>query len=266
MPTLVSGINYGLDFATGVIEGLVWNFNQKLASDNPELLVNVAALGADLNLTTPRAPSLSSETDLIQVWLDGRFVNKATMTPTEPVNAVEPVRNTEHKQFDQVFIHQSMLDSALFELYGKDIRINADADLQAQLVQIFYELDDYYGSDLKMMLDLNVVKKEGEAIQMNTEHGVMVGNLPEGGLNANLAILCTNATTTTPETAFELNLDVKANVNASFNNFVIYSAVNDVTISNTKVTADNIGLEYHAFDDLFTSIAKSKADTFNVKH
>ena len=133
-------------------------------------------------------------------------------------------------------------------------------------MQIFYELDDYYGSDLKMMLDLNVVKKDGEAIQMNTEHGVMIGNLPEGGLNANLAILCTNATTTTPETAFELNLDVKANVNASFNNFVIYSAVNDVTISNTKVTADNIGLEYHAFDDLFTSIAKSKADTFNVKH
>ena len=97
---VVSGINYGLSFAEGIVEGLVWNFNQKLASGNPEMLVSVAALNADLNLTTPRAPSLSSETDLIQVWLDGRFVNAATMVQTIDVNTVEPVRNTEHKQFD----------------------------------------------------------------------------------------------------------------------------------------------------------------------
>ena len=100
MPMVVSGINYGLSFAEGIVEGLVWNFNQKLASGNPELLVGVSALNADLNLTTPRAPSLSSETDLIQVWLDGRFVNAATMVQTMDVNTVEPVRNTEHKQFD----------------------------------------------------------------------------------------------------------------------------------------------------------------------
>ena len=97
MPMVVSGINYGLSFAEGIVEGLVWNFNQKLASGNPEMLVSVAALNADLNLTTPRAPSLSSETDLIQVWLDGRFVNAATMVQTIDVNTVEPVRNTEHK-------------------------------------------------------------------------------------------------------------------------------------------------------------------------
>ena len=263
---LVQGINYGLSFVDGIIEGLVWNFNQRLASAQPELLVNVAALGADLNLTTPRAPSLSSETDLIQVWLDGRFVDATTMDPTEPVNAVEPVRNTQKKQFDQVFIHQSMIDSALFQLYSKDFSIVADPDLQAQLMQIFYELEDHYGKDLKMTLDVSFVKKDGEAIKFNTATGVEIGNIPEGGLNTNLAILCSNATTTTPEVAMELNLDVKANVNASFESFVIYGAINDVAVSNTKVVADNIGLDYHAYDALFTSIVKGKSDTFNIKH
>ena len=64
---------------------------------------------------------------------------------------------------------------------------------------------------------------------MSTENGFEIGTL-----NTNLAIMCTNATTTTPEMAMELNLDVKANVNASFNNFVIYGSVHDIAVSNTK--------------------------------
>ena len=64
LPLLVSGINYGLAFADGVVEGMVWDFNQKLASAQPELLVNVMP-NINLNLTTPRAPSLSSDSDLI---------------------------------------------------------------------------------------------------------------------------------------------------------------------------------------------------------
>ena len=36
LPMLVQGINYGLSFVDGVIEGLVWNFNQKFASAQPE--------------------------------------------------------------------------------------------------------------------------------------------------------------------------------------------------------------------------------------
>ena len=159
-----------------------------------------------------------------------------------------------------------MVDSALFALYAKQFDMKATDDLQNQLVQIFYELEDYYGKDFKMTLDVSFVEKEGEAVQMSTENGFEIGNIPEGGLNTNLAIMCTNATTTTPEMAMELNLDVKANVNASFNNFVIYGSVHDIAVSNTKVVTDNIGLDYHAYDDLFTAIAKGKADTFNIEH
>ena len=93
----VSGINYGLKLAEGVIEGLAWGLNQKIASDM-NMLVNLSALNADINVTTTRAPSLSQETDLINVWLDGRFVNAKTMQSSELVNTVEPVRTTDHLQ------------------------------------------------------------------------------------------------------------------------------------------------------------------------
>lgn len=85
-------------------------------------------------------------------------------------------------------------------------------------------------------------------------------------MNTTVTFLCSNATTTTPEKAVELNLDVKANVNASWDNFVIYAAASDVLISNTAVTFDKVGLDYHAFDSLLTSVAVSMSDNFNLSH
>ena len=128
---VVSGINYGLSLAEGVIEGLAYGLNQKMANGNYDMLVGVRGLNADLNLTTPRAPSMSADTDLIQVWLDGRFVDSSTMQPLEPVNAVEPVRTTtKPAQFDQIFVHESMIDSLLFDLYTMDKKITPNAALK----------------------------------------------------------------------------------------------------------------------------------------
>ena len=90
--------------------------------------------------------------------------------------------------------------------------------------------------------------------------------MPSGGLNTTITFLCTNATTTTPEKAIELNVDIVANVNASFESFVIYASINDVAISNTIVTYDLVGLDYHPYDDLLTSVATSITTDFNVAH
>jgi len=32
MPTVVTGINFGINLAEGILEGLVWGLNKKLAS------------------------------------------------------------------------------------------------------------------------------------------------------------------------------------------------------------------------------------------
>merc|ERR1711920_255197 len=118
----------------------------------------------------------------------------------------------------------------------------------------------------ELELEVSFTKTEGEIIKFNTKDGVELGNIPSGGLNTTLAILCTNKTTTTPELAVELNLDVKANVNASWEEFVIYATINDPMISNTIVTQDNVGMDYHAFDELLSSVAVTMSDTFNLSH
>ena len=117
-----------------------------------------------------------------------------------------------------------------------------------------------------MELAVSFDKSEGEAIKFSTKDGIEIGNIPSGGLNTTVTIMCSNATTTTPEKAIELNLDVAANVNASWDNFVIYAAAKDVMISNTQVNYSIMQLDYHAFDELLTSVAKSMTDVFNESH
>lgn len=55
-------------------------------------------------------------------------------------------------------------------------------------------------------------------------------------------------------------------MNASFESFVIYAAVNDIGIANTHVTYERIQLDYHNFDALLTDMLKSIADDFNIVH
>ena len=101
---------------------------------------------------------------------------------------------------------------------------------------------------------------------MDTKKGIEIGNIPSGGLNTTVAINCKNATHTKSETAVELNFDIHANVNASFESFVIYLAANNAAIANTKVTKDIVSLEYHNFDQILTSVITSMTDDFNLVH
>lgn len=99
MPQVVSGINYGLNMVEGVIEGLVWGLNKKL--DTPDLfIVQLINKLPPLNITASTAPLMDEETDLISVWLDGRFVDKSATTPFVPVNDYAAVRNTDKKQME----------------------------------------------------------------------------------------------------------------------------------------------------------------------
>ena len=221
MPQVVGGINYALNMAEGIIEGLVWGLNKKL--ETPDLFtVQLIDSLPPVNITAPTAPLMDEDTDLISIWLDGRFVDKSASSPFVAVNDVAPVRNTDGLQMEQFFIHQSMFDSLLFSLYTMDKTIKADANIKAQLLQIFYELGQYYGpEEVDFYLDLSFDKTSGEPVQFDTEKGIEIGKMADGGLKTNLVISCTNSTTTTPEKAVEMNFELAANINAAWNSFVI---------------------------------------------
>lgn len=65
---------------------------------------------------------------------------------------------------EQIFIHQSMVDSVLFELYAADKTITPSGSLRDQLLQIFYEIGHTYGQDVTMELDLSFTQTQGELV------------------------------------------------------------------------------------------------------
>lgn len=105
-----------------------------------------------------------------------------------------------------------------------------------------------------------------DVVTFDPHDGIRIGNPNLGDLNVNLNISCTNSTVTTPELAVALNLDFRTNVNASFESFVINGAINDPQVYSTVVVEDKVGLDYHNFDPLLTSVIKAIADDFNIIH
>lgn len=99
MPTIVSSINYGLNMAEGIIEGLVWGLNKKLESPDFFAVQLIDKLPA-VNITASTAPLMDEETDLISIWLDGRFVDPSATTPFQAVNDVQAARIEDHKQME----------------------------------------------------------------------------------------------------------------------------------------------------------------------
>lgn len=66
--------------------------------------------------------------------------------------------------------------------------------MAAQLQQIFYEVGQYYGDSVEFAIEATFNKTEGEIVQFDTESGIQIGNIPSGGLNTNINILCSNST------------------------------------------------------------------------
>jgi len=88
LPFVTEGVNYMLKIVEGVAEGMVWGLNQKLASEGANTFVVSVTEQMSLNITAPQAPSLDASTDLISVWLDGRFVDASTGQSSQPINDV----------------------------------------------------------------------------------------------------------------------------------------------------------------------------------
>lgn len=102
-----------------------------------------------------------------------------------------------------------------------------------------------------MELGIEFTKMEGEAVKFDKTEGIEIGDIPSGGLNATLSIMCTNDTIKTPEMAVQLNMGVNAHLNASWDNFVINLSIPETQILHSKVMYDGVGLEYHNYDRLF---------------
>ena len=61
-------------------------------------------------------------------------------------------------------------------------------------------------------------------------------------------------------------MDIMIVLNATVQDFVINLRVDDHTLTNTQIVHDNIGMFYHNYDALLTSVLHTFVYDFNYSH
>ena len=118
-PAAMKAITYGLDFVAGAVDGAVDAFNVALENETPNTFVfNISPLGADqpmpFNLTMSKAPEFSNEKGEIILHIDGDF-ESTDMQTYVPENTIW-ANYTNEVQAEQLWIHQSVINTALYDL------------------------------------------------------------------------------------------------------------------------------------------------------
>ena len=83
-PEVTEAINYGLNFAQGVIKGFGTILNDMIASESADTFV-FDVKNMPLNFTMTKAPIFDSKADEIMIHVDGMFTNP-NMTQYVEVN------------------------------------------------------------------------------------------------------------------------------------------------------------------------------------
>ena len=139
------GIYKGLKTLIEKIDAAAAAFNAKLASDKPWTYWDAPFVyNLMLNTTMTKYPELSPEKDLINIHMDGLFVfDPETHINVPDPNTVWPVR-VDGKQRDQIWIHESTLNTVV---YDHPLTFTG-ANITAEAVKHYPELKEYYGEGL----------------------------------------------------------------------------------------------------------------------
>ena len=119
-PAAMKAITYGLNVFEGVIHGAIDVFNEILENEGPNTFnLNIQnLLGAEeempLNLTMSKAPEFSRVKNEILLHIDSNFVSDEMRTYV-PENTIWE-NYTDVTQKEQLWIHQSMINTALYDL------------------------------------------------------------------------------------------------------------------------------------------------------
>lgn len=144
------GIYTGLQKLLGKIDTMTDALNLKLKSNEPEAFITEVKAGMPMNLTMSAAPKMTRDSNLIQINFDGRFVD----TNTNTIRAVGPTdfpQLVDYKQREEIFIHDSVMNSMIFD---KTTNLKGD-NITAEFLKAFPEVATKYGADASVELVLS---------------------------------------------------------------------------------------------------------------
>lgn len=132
---MMNGINYFISYwVPRWISTKVKHFNAKVANEGPMTFMSkILGKNKPLNTTMTKYPQFRSSDQMIEIHMDGRFLDVATQTIDVTPNAIwQPRENLAQKE--QFFIHESTVNSLLFSISDTFMpKMISSASLGAQL-------------------------------------------------------------------------------------------------------------------------------------
>jgi hypothetical protein len=115
---MMNGINYFISYwVPRWINTKMEHFNVKLGNEGPMTFMSkILGKNKPINMTMTKYPQFRSSDQMIELHLDGRFLDVATQTIDVTPNAIWQPRETTLKQQEQFFLHESMANSLLFSI------------------------------------------------------------------------------------------------------------------------------------------------------
>lgn len=260
-------IDYGLKFVTGVVAGLVDAFNVALANETANTFVfDISPLGVDVpmpfNLTMAKAPEFSNEKGEIMLHIDGDF-DSADMRDYVPEDKTwAPYED--QKQREQIWIHQSTINTALYDLQ----KTLSGEGFESQIFLLLAELKDYYGADATCDGTLTFPKEQhSQPIRMTTAEGILIGDGSQGGLRLTLDIKCAKDASTEKELAVVLNTGLSLRANVTWDDFEFWAELDDPMFYNTVAESKvaDLVLDYHNWDMELMYVVKDITEDFNLR-
>ena len=214
MQLIKMGIAKGLQTLVDMVDSKVAAFNLKLASDKPYTYMDTPFVeNLLLNTTMTKYPELSREKNFINIHMDGLYVfhTEEHIDVPDP-NTVWPIIIEEGPQRDQIWIHESTLNSVVYDHPFTFTGKNATKEA----LKHYPELELWYGTDFELKLNVSFLPHPlyganmWKQIDVNNVTGLHVGDLESGGLITAVRFICSNSTTQ-EEVAMETQFGVGFN-------------------------------------------------------
>jgi hypothetical protein len=251
------------------VDGIVGKLNAMVANEQPYDF-EVPVEGLNLNLTMTTAPRMKEGSDLIEIFFDGLFdMPKGAALNFREAYAGDitsyPPR-IEHSNSEQFWIHEDTIDSALRVAGATIFPLHySEKTITAEFLATFAEVQARYGADATIDFQLTL-RDEGAAkpITFDRAHGVTLGG-KNGEITSIIDVIVSNATVAN-ETALTFECNLESYFNFTLKNLIIFPRFDEVSIQNTKLVKDVVGLssEYR-FNSLATQILAQAKDTYNQR-
>lgn len=133
----------------------------------------------EMNLTTTVAPKFNNLTSTIDLHFDGLFYDhEANSTHVTP-NKVFMTRDSKLNS-NQVFIHESMLNSLFFAFHKQLMPIMITEQVAVgKILDLLPEIKEHYGKDADYALGIDLAPTAEKAIKLDAERGIILGDLDE---------------------------------------------------------------------------------------